>query len=926
MRIHIILVLLIGINLSLFAQWQQTNGVFGGRAYCFKEAQGGVYVGTYNGVYYTNDSAENWIRRSNGFSSGKAIFSIINHGGNLLAGTNDGIYISTNAGGSWSDVTTGLTNTFIRSIIEDSSFIFAASQDGIFKSGDGGNNWSSSSLGLSSTDITDLASFGISIFAGTFDGGLYQTFDDGASWLNVDSSFTGTMVSSIAILASDVFVSTLDSGVYKSSNGGQTWVQQNNGFPSNYITGLTSAGGNIIAIHSNSNIYASSNGGQNWSFLGTIGANNQIYSIEEISGLLWAGTDEGVFISMDGGLTWNAKKKGLSSPQLTSLASNGNDLYAGTKYGGLMLSQDGGNTWINPTDGVFGGIVDLKVTGTEIYVISSSSVGYTSTTIGSSWTSIGTTNMTGYLKTVEKLGSYTVIGTSTGSYFSSNNSGNWTNNSSGFPPGSGVTDLTISGSSILASLNTGGHYYETNGSIGWGYAQFGSPILPAANCISGVGSRVIVGTDYGVYSSINSGVNWINNGLQGANVNASLINGTMSIIGTDQGFYYSTDYGSTWISANDGLMNHLNINSLSIIDSIIFVGTDYGGVFSRSINNLTTFQTNVWPGDSNNDYVVNSGDLLPIGVYYSNAGLQRDSISNLWQANSCLNWGIIQTNFSDIKHADCNGDGTIDMNDTLAINMNYSSFHALNTSTALLQRVPTGPELYFITQNNAYAPGDWIDIEVWLGSALLPITNLYGLSFQINYTSSLVENSTESITIPSSWFGVPQLNTINFSKVVSSSSLLDIGMSRINHTNVQGFGKIAVIRLQAKTTISSASTLFFNIISYSANDSIGSSISFDTKRDSLLIIPSITSITEKKNDQQVSIYPNPFTTLTRIELNQEYLNSIVRILDILGKEQRSIPFTGKTIEIERENLKQGVYFIQIISDEKPILTRKLILN
>ncbi|MCC6837111.1 MAG: T9SS type A sorting domain-containing protein, partial [Bacteroidia bacterium] len=915
----------LSINLSLFSQWQQTNGVFGGRTYCFKETFGGIYVGTYNGVYYSNDTARNWIRKSNGISSGKAIFSMVNNGGNLLAGTNDGIYSSTNAGGTWNDVSMGLTNTFIRSILIDSAFVFAASQDGVFKSADGGNSWTSSSLGFSSMDITDLAKQGSTIFAGTFDGGLYKTSDSGATWSNVDSSFTGTMVSSIAVIAGDIFVSTLDSGVYRSSNGGQTWLQQNNGLPSNYITGLAIVGGNIIAIHSNSNVYISGNGGQNWSLLGVIGSGAQIYAIEEMFGLLWAGTDAGVYISSDGGLNWNEQNKGLSSPQLTCLASSGNNLYAGTKYAGLMLSQDNGNTWINPTQGTIQNIVDLKVTGSEIYVISPNSVDYTSTTIGSSWASIGTTNITGNLKSIEKQGSYTVIGTSTGSFFSPNNSGIWTSNGGGFPVGSGVTDLTIRGSSILATLNTGGHYYETSGSF-LGYAQFGNPILPAANCISGASTSVIVGTDYGIYSSINNGVNWTTNSLQGAKVNTSLISGAFSFIGTDQGFFYSTNNGSTWVSANDGLMNHLNINSLSVIDSIIFVGTEYGGIFSRSMNNLISYQTPVWPGDSNSDHIVNSQDILPIGIYYSSVGSQRDSVSNLWQANSCLNWGVSQSNFSDIKHADCNGDGIIDMNDTLAINVNYNNFHTLISEESHLERTSTGPELYFLTQNSVYAPGDWIDIEIWLGSNSQPITNLYGLSFQINYTSSLVETLTESISIPSTWFGVPQVNTINFSKVESSSALLDIGMSRINHTNVQGFGKIAVVRFQAKTTISSSSTLFLDISGYSANDSVGNSISLGIKRDSLLIIPTVTSVAEKKNNESISIYPNPFTTQTRIELNQEYVNASVKIFDVLWKEQRSITFTGKAIVIDREFLKQGIYFIQIITEGKPISSQKLIIN
>ena len=76
----------------------------------------------------------------------------------------------------------------------------------------------------------------------------------------------------------------------------------------------------------------------------------------------------------------------------------------------------------------------------------------------------------------------------------------------------------------------------------------------------------------------------------------------------------------------------------------------------------------------------------------------------------------------------------------------------------------------------------------------------------------------------------------------------------------------------------------------------------------------------------INIFPNPFTTQTTIDLNADYRNATIKIIDVLGKELKSINFSGKQVILEREELKAGMYFIQIISENKTIATNKIIIN
>jgi photosystem II stability/assembly factor-like uncharacterized protein len=90
------------------------------------------------------------------------------------------VFRSTNDGGSWSVVNTGLTNTNIRALAIDPvtpTTLYAGSWgDGVFKSTNGGGNWSAINTGLTNTDAIALAidpATPAILYAGTGGGGVF---------------------------------------------------------------------------------------------------------------------------------------------------------------------------------------------------------------------------------------------------------------------------------------------------------------------------------------------------------------------------------------------------------------------------------------------------------------------------------------------------------------------------------------------------------------------------------------------------------------------------------------------------------------------------------------------------------------------------------------------------------------------------------
>jgi len=72
------------------------------------------------------------------------------------------------------------------------------------------------------------------------------------------------------------------------------------------------------------------------------------------------------------------------------------------------------------------------------------------------------------------------------------------------------------------------------------------------------------------------------------------------------------------------------------------------------------------------------------------------------------------------------------------------------------------------------------------------------------------------------------------------------------------------------------------------------------------------------------IYPNPFSEITSVYFSEPKQRTI-SVFDMVGRNVRTIISWERKVDIYKEDLKNGMYFIQI-SDGKTQITKKLILN
>jgi hypothetical protein len=86
-------------------------------------------------------------------------------------------------------------------------------------------------------------------------------------------------------------------------------------------------------------------------------------------------------------------------------------------------------------------------------------------------------------------------------------------------------------------------------------------------------------------------------------------------------------------------------------------------------------------------------------------------------------------------------------------------------------------------------------------------------------------------------------------------------------------------------------------------------------------------INESNSLKFISIDPNPFSEKTILRINKQLTNASLLVFNSEGRLVRSLQhISGQTITIQRENLPNGLYFIQLNENNQAVISGKIIIN
>ncbi|MGB3947461.1 MAG: choice-of-anchor tandem repeat GloVer-containing protein [Bacteroidia bacterium] len=91
-------------------------------------------------------------------------------------------------------------------------------------------------------------------------------------------------------------------------------------------------------------------------------------------------------------------------------------------------------------------------------------------------------------------------------------------------------------------------------------------------------------------------------------------------------------------------------------------------------------------------------------------------------------------------------------------------------------------------------------------------------------------------------------------------------------------------------------------------------------------VGSSTGIVSNDLETRISMYPNPTKDYLTVVFPNKQSRTKINIIDVLGKEIKSINVTGNQLIIETNELKAGIYFMEIIEEGKNFISKKIIIE
>jgi photosystem II stability/assembly factor-like uncharacterized protein len=515
---------------------------------------------------FPQESSAQWVQT--GGPGGGPVSALAGVGTKLFAGTDGGLFISTDQGASWKATNAGLpANAGVRCLgVSGPNLLANIAEHGIFFSSDDGANWTAGRIephffaGTYSADagIQCFAEIEPNLFAGTYSEGIFISADNGASWKAVHSGWPDkTHVQALAVIGTSLFAGT-SSGVYLTADNGANWQAVNTGLPKRAAITCLAACGTHLFAGTRYGVYYSTELGAGWtavnSGLPKFRASSKspmdhwITFLAATRSLLFAGNlNNGVFISRDKGISWTAANSGLpAGAGIEALAVLGPNIFAGSA-GGVYISVDNGAGWKAANSGLANSHVSrLSVIGPYLFARSHSQ-GFLSTDDGASWEPVGSRfpgikwieghaeagpyvfartdrgiirfrdNGTGWEMLYPGLPvkgevwhlaacSTTLFASTPGRVFQSDNYGaGWVEVKIGLPER--IDDLAVAGEDLYAlagSEGMGTLYMSTKDGVGWKAFKV-FPGLIKADCLAASGQRLLAGGMGGIYTITNNG-------------------------------------------------------------------------------------------------------------------------------------------------------------------------------------------------------------------------------------------------------------------------------------------------------------------------------------------------------------------------------------------------------------------------------------
>ncbi len=359
-----------------------------------------IFLASANGVYGTRDGGTSWAELNGGL--GSTILWLAALPGKpsvVLAGTRWNILRTSSAANDsarpWEMINGGFANTYVLSVAinpRERQHLFAGTWNGeIYQSMDGGVHWKHLSSALAGQgQISALVVSAqpwtgnnpLVLYAGTLGAGVLISRDGGVNWTAVNEGLANPQVNELHLIGGDspILLAATTRGLYRLHQNASTRWATVSALADFEVSALAGDPKNPLTVYAGTpgGLFKSGDGGEKWNEVGTatLPTNITINSLlvnPQRSEVIYAGTEGGFFRSADGGQTWQAANEGLPpQTRIDHMAINPDEptiIYAGTNNHGVFRGEDPEVLMVTSPPNTVTIPVDLLVTFLSLIVV-----------------------------------------------------------------------------------------------------------------------------------------------------------------------------------------------------------------------------------------------------------------------------------------------------------------------------------------------------------------------------------------------------------------------------------------------------------------------------------------------------------------------------------------------------------------------------
>ncbi|MDF2438881.1 MAG: C-terminal target protein [Bacteroidota bacterium] len=376
--------------------------------------------------------------------------------------------------------------------------------------------------------------------------------------------------------------------------------------------------------------------------------------------------------------------------------------------------------------------------------------------------------------------------------------------------------------------------------------------------------------------------------------------------------------------ANTDNLQILNFSSSDTGAYYCQYSTVCGPVKSNIITVNTINCDSVYPGDANRDGITDNTDFLNIAVAAAATGSPRTLQDNLWYAHYASQWPYAFQDNVNYKHADCNGDGIIDLNDTSAVIQNMTNTHMVPSFYSVgdePERSIVYPALQVVASANYLLPNQQAYLDLFLVNDSLNPLPLYGLALDVSFDNNLLQPLFNNFTFQNNFLYNNSSEGFDYARI--TPGLLETAETRFNRGDTLGGGFLGRFNFRTTGTGTGTADIGFNINTVKLINKYGCEIPMGLIPFNPVFVDFALGLNGQA-EKGIRVENHSSDGFYIIRMQQHKVYSAI-MYNTFGEKVKNTEAFTDLLRVNTADLATGMYFLELSSVNERIV-EKIVIN